>query len=108
MAKHCRAHYFRAHSAQDSRATPNLVISSPPLRLNAELVLDQLTDDEVTRCCQVDVLRPHSPQFQIIFAETAIGIRRTVLVAKIIEAGDAITKLPSIQDGSFGNRPLLQ
>ena len=36
---------------------PYLVVPAFPLRLNNELVLDRLTDDEVTRCYQVGVIQ---------------------------------------------------
>ncbi|MGH9196472.1 MAG: hypothetical protein ACRD1T_12105, partial [Acidimicrobiia bacterium] len=63
---------------------PHLVIPDRPLRLNDEIVLDRLTDDEVTRCCQVGILRPIFPSFPVIDADVAIGIRKTTLVPKLV------------------------
>jgi len=48
---------------------PYLVVPSFPLRLNNELVLDRLTDDEVTRCYQVGVIRPISLRFPLVYGD---------------------------------------
>lgn len=88
---------------------PYLVVPSFPLRLNDELVLDRLTDDEVTRCYQVGVIRPISPRFPLIYEEIAVGIRKTMFLPKLIRRGDEPHELPGAGDeGSFGNRPLLR
>jgi hypothetical protein len=88
---------------------PHLVVPDFPLRLSNELVLDRLTEDEVTRCCQVGVLRPQSQRFPLIDAEVAVGIRRTMFLPKLILTGDQPHPLPDAADeGSFGSRPLLR
>ena len=88
---------------------PGLVVPAFPLRLNNELILDRLTDDEVTRCCQVGVIRPHSPRFPLIDGEIAVGIRRTMFLPKLIRQGDEPHELPEAgNEGSFGNRPLFR
>jgi hypothetical protein len=88
---------------------PYLVVPAFPLRLNNELVLDRLTDDEVTRCYQIGITRPDSPRFSLIAGEVAVGIRRTMFLPKLIRQGDEPNELPEVGDeGSFGNRPLFQ
>jgi hypothetical protein len=88
---------------------PYLVVPAFPLRLNNELVLDRLTDDEVTRCYQVGVIRPHSPRFPLISGEVAVGIRRTMSLPKLIRRGDEPPEPPDAGDeGTFGNRPLFR
>ncbi|MDH5701009.1 MAG: hypothetical protein OEZ41_13735, partial [Nitrospirota bacterium] len=88
---------------------PHLVLTTFPLRLNDELVLDRLTDDEVTRCYQVGVIRPDSLQFPFICGEVAVGIRRTMFLPKLIRRGDEPHEPPEVGDeGSFGNRPLFR
>jgi hypothetical protein len=85
---------------------PYLVFPSFPLRLNNELVLDRLTDDEVTRCYQVGVLRPDSLEYPFIQGEVAVGIRRTMFLPKLIRPGDKAPEPPDAgNEGSFGNRP---
>jgi hypothetical protein len=87
---------------------PMLTIPEFPLRLNDELVLDRLTNDEVTRCHFANVLRGPPIGYQFIDANTAVGIRKTTLVSKVIE-GDTASKTPShaLNEGSFGRRPFL-
>ena len=85
---------------------PYLVVPEWPLRLSNELVLDRLTDDEVTRCYRVGVIRPHSLSSPLIFGDVAVGIRRTVLSPKLIERGDEPHEPREAGEGSFGNRPL--
>ncbi len=88
---------------------PHLVVPNFPLRLNNQLVLDRLTEDEVTRCCQVGVLRPQSPRFPLISAEVAVGIRKTMFLPKLIRTGDEPHELPeAAEEGRFGSRPLLR
>lgn len=87
---------------------PGLVVRGFPLRLSNELVLDRLTDDEVTRCCQVGVLRPDSPRFPLINSKVAVGVRRTRFVPKLIRTGDEPGEPLDVGDeGSFGSRPVL-
>jgi hypothetical protein len=86
---------------------PYLVVPDFPLRLSNELVLDRITVDEVTRCCQVGVLRPLSPRFLLIEAKVSVGIRRTIFVPKLIGAGDEPREQSdTAEEGSFGSRPL--
>ena len=87
---------------------PHLVVPDFPLRLNNELVLDRLTEDEVTRCCQVGVLRPLQG-IPLIDGEVAVGIRRTMFLPKVIRTGDEPHERPAaVDEGSFGSRPLLR
>jgi len=87
---------------------PNLVVPAFPLRLNDELVLDRLTDDEVTRCYQGGVIRPYPRSFPLIYGESAVGIRRTLFLPKLIRRGDETNAPLAAGEGSFGNRPLLR
>jgi Apea-like HEPN len=85
---------------------PYLVVPEFPLRLNTELVLDRFTKDEVTRCCQVGLLRPEWQRFPLIGAEVAVGIRRTMFLPKLIRTGDEPHERRDIADeGRFSNRP---
>ena len=86
---------------------PHLVVPDFPLRLNTDLVLDRLTEDEVTRCGQVGVLRPESQRFPLISAEVAVGIRRTMFLPKLIRTGnEPHERLDAADEGRFGSRPL--
>ena len=88
---------------------PYLVIQEFPLRLSNNIVLDRLTDDEVTRCVQVGVIRPLYPRFPLIYNAVAVGIRKTMFLPKLIRQGDEPPELPEAGDeGSFGNRPLFR
>jgi len=88
---------------------PNLVVPAFPLRLNDELVLDRLTDEEVTRCYQVGVIRPTSLRFPMIEGKTAVGIRRTAFLPKQLRRGDERLELPKgEEEGSFGRRPYFR
>jgi hypothetical protein len=88
---------------------PYLVAPTFPLRLNDELVLDRLTEDEVTRCYQVGVIRPNSLQFPLVYGGMAVGIRRTTLLPKLIRRGVEPLGLAEAEDeGSFGKRPPLR
>lgn len=88
---------------------PYLVAPAFPLRLNNALVLDRLTDDEVTRCYHVGVIRPDSLRFPLIYRDVAVGVRRTMLLPKLIGQGNEPQE-PSetVDEGSFGNRPLFR
>lgn len=88
---------------------PNLIIPTFPLRLNKELVLDRLTDDEVTRCNDVGLILPISTQFPLIYDTDAVGIRRTRWLPKLIRRRDEPHEIPDVgEEGSFGDRPLFQ
>lgn len=85
---------------------PYLVLPAFPLRLNQEIVLDRLNDDEVTPCCQVGVIRPDSLRFPLIYGQIAVGIRKTMYLPKLIRRGDEPQEPPDAGgEGSFGNRP---
>ena len=87
---------------------PRLVISDFPLQLNDELSLDRLTEDEVTRCCSVGVLRPVDRRFPLIYGEDAVGIRYKMSVPKVIlKDAEPAEQLGTTSEGSFGSRPLL-
>lgn len=88
---------------------PHLVVPAFPLRLNNNLVLDRLTNDEVTRCYQVGVIRPSSLQYPFIDGEVAVGIRRTTFLPKLIQSNEDPHESPKTTDeGSFGNRPSIR
>src|SRR5580700_9541480 len=89
---------------------PYLVVPAFPLRLNDELVLDRLTDDEVTRCYQVGVIRPTSLRYPLIYGVIAVGMRRTTFLPKVIQQGDAPPVLlpKAEEEGSFGRRPYFR
>jgi hypothetical protein len=88
---------------------PHLIAPAFPLRLNDELVLDRLSVDEVTRCHQVGVIRPTSLRFRLIYAEIAVGLRRTKFLPKLLRQGDEPGESPDAGDeGSFGRRPLFR
>ena len=77
--------------------------------LNNELVLDRLTDDEVTRCYQVGVIGSLPPRSPLVYGNIAVGIRRAMFMPKLIRQGDEPHETPNAGDeGSFGNRPLLR
>jgi hypothetical protein len=88
---------------------PHLVVPAFPLRLNDELVLDRLTDDEVTRCYQVGVIRPTSMRFPLIEGTTAVGIRRETFPPKVLRRGDEPPEFPEAEEeGGFGRRPYFR
>lgn len=88
---------------------PYLVLPKVPLRLNGEIVLDRLTDEEITRCCSIGVLRPTSLRFPFIDGGMAVGIRRTLRLAKTIRADTDAYELPNDEgEGRFGHRPSLR
>jgi hypothetical protein len=85
---------------------PYLVAPEFPLQLNEELVLDRLTEDEVTRCYQAGVIRPDSLRFPLIYGQVAVGIQRTMFLPKLILQGGEPHEPPEAEgEGSFGNRP---
>lgn len=85
---------------------PHLVIPAFPLRLNKELVLDRLTNEEVNRCYKAGVICSNSPRSPFIYDMVAVGIRRTKFLPKLILRGDEPHELPEAgDDGSFGSRP---
>ena len=87
---------------------PRLKVPTLPLRLNDEIVLDRLTDDEVTRCCACGVLRPDAPQLPLIYADMAVGIRFTRRLPKVIRVDGETISLPRESEGRFGSRPILR
>jgi Apea-like HEPN len=87
---------------------PHLSIEGFPLRLNKDLILDRMTDEEVTRCYQVGVIRPISMRFMFILPELAVGIRRRLFLPKLIQTPEEPYVPPESGEGSFGNRPALR
>jgi hypothetical protein len=55
---------------------PYLVVPAFPLQLNNELVLDRLTDEEVTRCYQAGVIRPNFLRFPLIEKDVVANYMR--------------------------------
>ena len=87
---------------------PRLVLPEYPLALNDDVVRDRLTEVEVTRCWAVGILHPLSPEFPIIYANQAVGIRRTIFLPKQISPSPD-TDLPSLMtEGRFGYRGLFR
>ena len=86
-----------------------LVVPTFPLPLNDELVLDRLTDDEVTRCYNSGVIRTNIPQFSLIDSGITVGIRRTSFLRKVIRQGDDSHEPPEAEtEGSFGRRSFFR
>jgi hypothetical protein len=105
------ADFFRADriAYKSVAPIPYLIVPALPLRLNNELVLDNFTEDEVTRCFQIGLIRPTSLRFPLIYGETAVGIRRTGFLTKLVQRGDEPRDLPAGDDeGSFGRRPYFR
>jgi len=86
---------------------PGLNVSEFPLKLNDELVLDRLTDDEVTRCYSVGVIRSPWPGLPLIGSEIPVGIRRATFLPKLM--GDEPREPPKDgNEGFFGKRPIYR
>lgn len=87
---------------------PYLNIPTLPLCLGDGLVIDRLTEDEVTACCQVGVLRPLGPSVPIVTSDLAVGVRRTKWVRKVIRARDdePLPEIDAMSEGTFGSRPV--
>lgn len=86
---------------------PGFSSQSLPIVLNGEIVIDRLSDDEVTRCYEVGVIRPDSLRFPIIWDQQAVGIRRTVCLPKLILQDDESPELPEAGgEGLYGSRPI--
>jgi hypothetical protein len=106
------ADFFRSETVSSKLIAPLPFLIAPfPIRLNNELVLDQLTDSEVTQCCNVSVLRPPTRRFAIILRDVAVGIRRITRSRKLIGTGEQPTLLSTsdaTDEGTFGNRPTIR
>jgi hypothetical protein len=88
---------------------PRLAISTLPLELNAHVVLDRFTNEEMTRCYRVGVIRPASLGYPIIDANIAMGIRQTTSLPKVIlQDEQSHEELPAEGEGTFGRRPFLR
>ena len=88
---------------------PGLAVPTFPLRLNEEIVIDQLTDDEVTRCYQVGVIQDKSLNYPLIYKNIAVGIRKTISLPKLIIQDYELYERPVDEgEGNFGNRPLFR
>jgi hypothetical protein len=86
---------------------PSLDLPAFPFALNQEVMLDRFTDDEVTRAFHVGVIRPLSERFALIPKELGVGIRRTMLVPKVVRGDDPPPAPSSETEGRFGYRPPL-
>jgi len=88
---------------------PHLIVSNFPLKLNEEVFLDRLSDDEVTRCYQIGVIKTLTPTIRFINSQEAVGIRQRKFLRKVIrKSGDSDETGDTTNDGSFGKRPILQ
>lgn len=100
--------FFRTSQIDWKMVAPLPFLIAPvfPLQLNHDVVLDRLTEDEVGRCCQSGILRPHSPRFPIIDSNMAVGIRRTIGLPKTIHGdNNPYAGADAEGEGSFGKRP---
>lgn len=87
---------------------PCLNTPTLPLRLNDELVIDKLSEAEVTICCQVGVLRPLRPSVPIVTSDLAVGLRKTTWTRKIIRSSnEPLPETDLMSEGSFGRRPTV-
>src|SRR2546430_4454649 len=104
--------FFGAETLSSKLIAPLPFLIAPfPIRLNDELALDQLTESEVTQCCNVGVLRPPSRRFAVILRNAAVGIRRTTFSRKLIGTSEEPTLPPTsaaTDEGRFGNRPTIR
>jgi len=104
--------FFSAETLSSKLIAPLPFLIAPfPIRLNDELALDQLTESEVTQCCNVGVLRPPSRRFAVILRNAAVGIRRTTFSRKLIGTSEEPTLPPTsaaTDEGRFGNRPTIR
>ncbi len=73
-----------------------------PVKISDNIMIDRLTDEEVGRCVQVGILRPLSPNFEVIFEDSAVGIRCTTNTKKVIGEANPVS-----ESGSFGRRSLV-
>jgi len=85
---------------------PGLALSETPLVLNEFLVLDHLTEHEITRCATVGILRPLSLSFPMIEADTGVGLRHKVVHPKTI--GGINNDGTANDEGTFGRRSNMQ
>jgi len=86
---------------------PYLHVPEYPLRLNEQLEIDRLTDDEVTRCIEVGVLRSVSTRFPLLFHDIAVGARKTVYLPKLIGGIAPSSDDGTDEDGFFGRRSIF-
>ena len=102
--------FFSASEVATRMVAPLRYLIAPfPIRLNTEILLDRLTDEEVTRCAHVAVLRPVSEQFPVIRGEAAAGVRRTQLWPKVIRSEAETRQMIDMEDeGAFGSRPAFR
>ena len=70
-----------------------------PAKISEYIEIDQLTDEEVTRCVRVGILGPITPDFELIHGESAVGIRCTTSTEKVVGRADLVS-----ETGSFGRR----
>ena len=79
---------------------PLPLLAAPfPLRISPGIVIDRLTSEEITTCVRVGILRPQTPDFELIELDRAIGLRCTNSMKKVVgEEASAPDR------GSFGQR----
>lgn len=99
--------FFRSDRIDHKLVAPLPYLRVPfPLRLNDEVTLDCMTDEEVTRCSHVGVIRPLSG-FPYIERQVAVGIRKSASLPKLIRRGDEPHEALQTDEGVFGRRPVL-
>lgn len=96
---------------------PLLQLPTFPISLNDQIVLDRFTEDEVTLCVREGLMRPeHRPIRvtgkieirEIIFAQVSVGLRREILLPKLILNEHHLGAAQTTEDGRFGRRPALR
>ncbi len=70
-----------------------------PVDISENIVIDRLTDKEVNRCVRVGILGPLTPEFELISGQSAVGIRCTTSMEKVVGGADLVP-----ETGSFGRR----
>ncbi len=93
-------HYLSAETFDYVTIAPLPGFAAPfPVNISPNIVIDRLTDEEVTRCVRVGILGPLSPDFELIFEDSAVGLRCTESMEKVVGKADLVS-----DTGSFGRR----
>jgi hypothetical protein len=78
------------------------LVAQFPVKISDNILIDRLTDDEVTRCARVEILGPLMPDVELIHGDEAVGIRCTTTIGKVLGEADVDS-----EPGRFGKRGLL-
>jgi len=94
------SHYLRAETFDYVTIAPLPgFAASFPVNISPNIAIDRLTDEEVTRCVRVGILGPITPEFELIYGKSAVGIRCTTSMQKVVGGADLVP-----ETGSFGQR----